>query len=106
MLRIRVSSTSNRMKQDYIDYIEREDKKVLTMFKGTIIQVIDGLDAILFMTKYVYLDWCKGKTYYDDIDKCYKHNGCKVSKERAEQYEYEELKRNLQKPVDIYENLC
>ena len=106
MLRIRVSNTSNSMKQDYIDYIERADRKVLTRFGSIIIQVTDGLDTILFMTKYVYSNWCKGKTYYDDIDKCYKHNGCKVSKEDAEQYEYEEIKRNLQKPVDIYENLC
>ena len=106
MLIVRVSSTSNRMKQDYIDYIERADRKVLTRFGSIIIQVTDGLDTILFMTKYVYLNWCKGKTYYDDINKCYKHNGCKVSKEKAEQYECEEIKRNLQKPVDIYENLC
>lgn len=26
----------------------------------------------------------EGRTYYDDIDKCYKHSGCKVSKEIAE----------------------
>nr|DAZ20742.1 MAG TPA: hypothetical protein [Caudoviricetes sp.] len=30
----------------------------------------------------------------------------RVSKEIAEQYEHEELKRNLQKHIDIYENLC
>ena len=106
MFKVRVSSTSNCMKQDYIDYIEREDRKVLTRFGGVIIQVIDGLDTILFMTKYVYSNWCKGKTYYDDIDKCYKHSGYKVSREKAEQYEREEIKRNLHKPVDIYENLC
>jgi hypothetical protein len=30
----------------------------------------------------------------------------KTNVEIAEQYEHEELKRNLQKHIDIYENLC
>ena len=38
--------------------------------------------------------------------KCYKRSGYKVSNELAEQFEYEELKRNLQEPIDIYKNLC
>lgn len=38
---------------------------------------------ILFMAEYTYVKWCKGRTYYDDVDKCYKHSGCKVSKEIA-----------------------
>ena len=77
------------------------------IYTGIIKQVIDSNgDTILFMSEYAYTRWCKGKTYYDDIDKCYKHSGYKVSKEIAEQYESEELKRNLQEPIDIYENLC
>lgn len=77
------------------------------IYTGIIKQAMDSNgDIILFMSEYTYTRWCKGRTYYDDIDKCYKHSGCKVSKEIAEQYEHEELKRNLQKHIDIYENLC
>lgn len=105
MLRVRVSSTFKVMKQDCIDYLIAN--KAYKVAGNTIRLVIDSNgDMVLFMTKEIYDMWCKGKTYYDDIDKCYKHNGCKVSKEIAEQYEREEIKRNLQKPVDIYENLC
>lgn len=105
MIRVRVSNSFNAMKQDCIDYLI---KNKLYKITGNIIRLAIDSDGemVLFMTKDTYVKWCKGKTYYDDIDKCYKHSGCKVSKEIAEQYEYEELKRNLQEPVDIYENLC
>lgn len=105
MVKVRVSSTYCLAKQDYIEYITVN--KVHIMYTGIIKQVIDSNgDIILFMSEYAYTRWCKGKTYYDDIDKCYKHSGCKVSKEIAEQYECEELERNLQEPIDIYKNLC
>lgn len=105
MIRVRVPSTFNVMKQDFIDYLITN--KVHIIYTGIIKQVIDSNgDIILFMSKCTYTRWCKGKKYYDDVDKCYKHSGCKVSKEVAEQLEYEELKRNLQEPIDIYKNLC
>ena len=105
MVKVRVSSTYCLAKQDYIKYITVN--RVHIIYTGIIKQVIDSDgDIILFMSEYTYKKWCKGRTYYDDIDKCYKHSGCKVSNEIAEQYESEELKRNLQKPIDIYENLC
>lgn len=99
MIRVRVSSTYYFAKQDYIDYVTVN--RVHIIYTGTIKQAMDlNGDIILFMPEDTYTRWCKGRTYYDDIDKCYKHSGCKVSKEIAEQYEYEELKRNLQKHVD------
>lgn len=105
MLRVRVSSTFLSCKKDYIEYITANVGHII--YSGIIKQVMDSNgDIILFMSECTYRKWCKGKTYYDDVDKCYKYNGCKVSKEIAEQYEHEELKRNLQKPIDIYENLC
>ena len=105
MLRVRVSSTFYLAKKDYIEYITAN--RVHILYSGIIKQVMDSNgDIILFMSEYTYTRWCKGRTYYDDIDKCYKHSGYKVSKEIAEQYEHEELKRNLQKHIDIYENLC
>lgn len=105
MVKVRVSSTHGLAKQDYIEYITVNIVHI--MYTGIIKQVMDSNgDTILFMSEYTYTRWSKGKTYYDDIDKCYKHSGCKVSKKIAEQYEYEELKRNLQEPTDIYKNLC
>lgn len=81
--------------------------RVYKINDGIIKQVMDSNgDIILFMSEYTYTRWCKGRTYYDDIDKCYKRSGYKVSNELAEQFEYEELKRNLQEPIDIYKNLC
>lgn len=105
MIRVRVSSTFKVMKQDCIDYLITNKAYKIT---GNIIRLVIDSDGemVLFMTIDTYVIWCKGKTYYDDIDKCYKHSGCKVSKEIAEQYECEELKRNLQEPIDIYKNLC
>ena len=105
MIRVRVSSTFKVMKQDCIDYLITNKAYKIT---GNIIRLVIDSDGemVLFMTRDTYVIWCKGKTYYDDIDKCYKHSGCKVSKEIAEQYECEELKRNLQEPIDIYKNLC
>lgn len=105
MIRVRVSNSFKVMKQDCVDYlIANKAYKV----SGNIIRLVidSNCDMVLFMTKEIYDKWCKGKTYYDDIDKCYKHSGCKVSKEIAEQLEYEELKRNLKEPIDIYKNLC
>lgn len=105
MIRVRVSNSFKAMKQDYIEYVTVNRLHII--YTGIIKQVMDSNgDIILFMSEYTYTRWCKGKTYYDDVDKCYKHSGCKVSKEIAEQYESEELKRNLQEPIDIYENLC
>lgn len=105
MVKVRVSSTHGLAKQDYIEYITVN--RVHIMYTGIIKQVMDSNgDTILFMSEYTYTRWSKGKTYYDDIDKCYKHSGCKVSKKIAEQYECEELKRNLQESIDIYKNLC
>jgi hypothetical protein len=105
MIRVRVSSTYYLAKQDYIEYVTVNRAHII--YTGIIKQAMDSNgDIILFMSEYTYTRWCKGRTYYDDIDKCYKHSGCKVSKEIAEQYEHEELKRNLQKHIDIYENLC
>lgn len=105
MIRVRVSNSFKSMKQDCIDYLI---KNKLYKIAGNIIRLAIDSDGemVLFMTKDTYAKWCKGKTYYDDIDKCYKHSGYKVSNELAEQLEYEELKRNLQEPIDIYENLC
>lgn len=105
MIRVRVSYSFKAMKQDCVDYLTVNRAHKIT--DGIIKLVMDfNGDMILFMAEYTYVKWCKGRTYYDDVDKCYKHSGCKVSKEIAEQYESEELKRNLQKPVYIYENLC
>jgi len=28
--------------------------------------------------------WCKGRTYYDDFEQCYKRSGYKISNELAE----------------------
>lgn len=94
MVRVRVSSMYCLAKQDYINYITVNKGHII--YTGIIKQVIDSNgDIILFMSEYAYTRWCKGKTYYNDFDKCYMHSGYKVSKEIAEQYEYEELKRNL-----------
>lgn len=105
MVKVRVSSTYCLAKQDYIEYVTVNSVHI--MHTGIIKQVMDSNgDIILFMSEYTYTRWCKGRTYYDDIDKCYKRSGYKVSNELAEQFEYEELKRNLQEPIDIYKNLC
>lgn len=99
MIRVRVSSTYYLAKQDYIEYVTVNRAHII--YTGIIKQAMDSDgDIILFMSEYTYTRWCKCRTYYDDIDKCYKHSGCKVSKEIAEQYEHEELKRKLQKFVD------
>ena len=105
MIRVRVYETMKLAKQDYIQYIMAN--RVYKINDGIIKQVMDSNgDVILFMSEHTYKKWCKGRTYYDDIDKCYRHSGYKVSSEIAEQLENEELKRNLQEPIDIYKNLC
>lgn len=35
----------------------------------------------------VYAVWCIGRTYYDDLEQCYKRSGFKISKELAEEFE-------------------
>ena len=96
MVKVRVSSTYCLAKQYYIEYVTVN--RVHIMYTGIIKQVMDSNgDIILFMSEYAYTRWCKGRTYYDDIDKCYKHSGCTVSKEIAEQYECEELKKKITK---------
>lgn len=34
-----------------------------------------------------YETWCIGRTYYDDLEQCYKRSDFKISKELAEKFE-------------------
>lgn len=111
MVRVRVYRTMRVAKAKYLEYCEHnigniKMKRFNGRGSGIPVVLLKNNDFVLFMSCQVYAVWCIGRTYYDDVDKCYKHSGCKVLKEIAEQYEYEELKRNLQEPIDIYENLC
>lgn len=83
MIRVRVLSTYYLVKQNYIEYVTRN--RVHIMYNGIIKQVMDSNgDIVLFMSECIYKRWHKGRTYYDDFNKCYMHSGYKVSKEIAE----------------------
>lgn len=42
-------------------------------------------DFILFMPDQIYSIWCIGRTYYDDLEHCYKRSDLKISKELADE---------------------
>ena len=49
--------------------------------------VLKNNDFILFMSYQTYNTWCIGRTYYDDLEQCYKRSDFKISKEFAEKFD-------------------
>lgn len=89
MIRVRVYETMILAKRGFIEYCEHNTESIkLTKLRGVAnyvpLVVLNNDDFILFMSCHLYNKWCKGKTYYDDFDKCFMHSGYKVSNEIAE----------------------
>lgn len=89
MVRVRVYRTMRVAKAKYLEYCEHnivniKMKRFNGRGKGVPVVLLKNNDFVLFMSFQVYAVWCKGRTYYDDIEQCYKRSGFKMSKELAE----------------------
>lgn len=54
---------------------------------GVPVVLLKNNDFVLFMSCQVYAVWCIGRTYYDDLEQCYKRSDFKISKELAEKFD-------------------
>lgn len=87
MIRVRVYATMRIAKQKFLEYCEHNMENIkLTRFKASYVPfvVLKNNDFILFMSYQTYNIWCIGRTYYDDLEQCYKRSDFKISKELAE----------------------
>lgn len=89
MIRVRVYRTTMMAKANFLEYCEHNMENIkITKLRGlwnyVPFVVLNNNDFILFMSYQVYSTWCEGRTYYDDLEQCYKRSGFKISKELAE----------------------
>lgn len=88
MIRVRVYATMRIAQTKFLEYCENNMENVkMTRFRAmyrTSVVVLKNNDIILFMSNQSYYRWCLGRTYYDDLEQCYKRSDFKISKELAE----------------------
>lgn len=90
MIRVRVYKTMRIAQTNFLEYCERNmDNIKTTRFRTSYVLfvVLKNNDFILFMSDKIYSTWCIGRTYYDDLYRCYRRSDFKISKELAEQFE-------------------
>ena len=79
-------------KEKYLEYCEHnigniKMKRFNGRGSGIPVVLLKNNDFVLFMSCQVYAVWCIGRTYYDDLEQCYRRSDLKISKELAEQIE-------------------
>lgn len=90
MVRVRMYLNSRIAKEKYLEYCEHNIGNIKTKrFNGRCCPfvVLKNNDFVLFMSCQVYVVWCIGRTYYDDLEQCYKRSDLKISKELAEKFD-------------------
>lgn len=90
MIRVRVYATTRIAKEKFLEYCENNiDNIKMTRFRTSYVPfvVLKNNDFILFMSYQTYNTWCIGRTYYDDLEQCYKRSDFKISKELAEKFD-------------------
>lgn len=90
MIRVRVYRTMRIAQTNFLEYCEHNmDNIKLTRFRTSYVPfvVLKNNDFILFMSYQTYNTWCIGRTYYDDLEQCYRRSDFKISKELAEKIE-------------------
>lgn len=87
MIRVRVYKTMRIAQTNFLEYCEHNMANIkLTRFRTSYVPfaVLKNNDFILFMSDKIYSTWCIGRTYYDDLEQCYRRSDLKISKEMAE----------------------
>lgn len=87
MIRVRVYKTTRIAKVKFLEYCENNMQNIkLTRFRTSYVPfvVLKNNDFILFMSDQIYSTQCIGRTYYDDLEQCYRRSDFKISKELAE----------------------
>lgn len=91
MIRVRVYKTTRIAKAKFLEYCENNiDNIKMERFRARYrisVVLLKNNDFILFMSDQIYSTWCIGRTYYDDLEQCYKRSDFKISKELAENIE-------------------
>ena len=93
MVRVRMYLNSRIAKEKFLEYCEHNIENIKTKrFNGRNgrccpFVVLKNNDFVLFMSCQVYAVWCIGRTYYDDLEQCYRRSDFKISKELAEEFE-------------------
>lgn len=92
MVRVRMYLNSRIAKEKYLEYCEHnigniKMKRFNGRGSGIPVVLLKNNDFVLFMSCQVYAVWCIGRTYYDDLEQCYRRSDLKISKELAEQIE-------------------
>lgn len=91
MIRVRVYATERIAKAKFIEYCENNmDNIKMTRFRARYrvsVVALKNNDFILFMSAKIYSIWCIGRTYYDDLEQCYRRSDLKIAKELAEKFD-------------------
>lgn len=88
MIRVRVYKTMRIAKEKFLEYCENnidniKMKRFRARYRVSVV-LLKNNDFILFMQDQIYSIWCIGRTYYDDLEHCYKRSDLKISKELAD----------------------
>lgn len=91
MIRVRVYKTTRIAQEKFLEYCEHNIENIkMTRFNGrgnrsgVSVVLLKNNDFVLFMSCKIYVVWCIGRTYYDDLEQCYRRSDLKISKELAE----------------------
>lgn len=92
MVRVRMYLNSRIAKEKYLEYCEHNIGNIKTKRfngrgSGIPVVLLKNNDFVLFMSCQVYAVWCIGRTYYDDLEQCYRRSDLKISKELAEKFD-------------------
>lgn len=92
MVRVRMYLNNRIAKEKFLEYCEHNIENIKTKRfngrgSGIPTVLLKNNDFVFFMSCKVYAVWCIGRTYYDDLEQCYKRSGFKISKELAEEFE-------------------
>lgn len=106
MVRVRIYRTMRVAKAKYLEYCGHNIGNIkMKRFNsiGSGVVLLKNNDFVLFMSLQVYAVWCIGRTYYDDLEQCYKRSDFKISKEFTEKIEkilqvLKSLKHNMHNP--------
>ena len=88
MIRVRVYKTTRIAKEKFLEYCENnmdniKMERFIARYRASVV-LLKNNDFILFIPEQTYSTWCIGRTYYDDLEQCYKRSDFKISKELAE----------------------
>lgn len=88
MIRVRVYATTRIAKTKFLEYCENnidniKMERFIARYRASVV-LLKNNDFILFIPDHTYNIWCIGRTYYDDLEQCYKRSDFKISKELAE----------------------